>query len=203
MPKIHWNQSAGQYKIYEEQINLLHRVVSRWHCQVQFANRRLDSILRGPRKSKSRHFPMLTIDLIFQGPGHTIPKKSVLELLNHHRDLLDAKSYAVQSLVPAHVFEAFADALKTQTEISVTKENALSLSLLAKEFFLSELASECATLSILHLHDRACDLEQQISRFSNEPPRLAERIESQELILENLRREIEKVQRQSASRRRP
>jgi hypothetical protein len=88
--------------------------------------------------------PMATLDLVFHGKAFPVPKKYVFELFEHHQVMLDAKSYAVQSSVPFDVFETFADSLKTQIKIAVTKENAISLSLLATEFFLPELAAECA-----------------------------------------------------------
>jgi hypothetical protein len=49
--------------------------------------------------------------------------------------------------VPAEVFESFLDSLRTGSKPAVTTENVDSLFLLANEFFLSELWSECASFS--------------------------------------------------------
>jgi hypothetical protein len=73
---------------------------------------------------------------------------------------------------PIEVFEAFVGWLKTQTKISVTKGNAVSVWFLAKEFFLSEVAAECSTFSV-HVDqfvirsERVSEMERQISSFSN------------------------------------
>jgi hypothetical protein len=50
---------------------------------------------------------MSKLDLIFQGKPFPVPRKSVFELFEHHPELCEAKSYAVQSSVPLEVFEAF------------------------------------------------------------------------------------------------
>jgi hypothetical protein len=36
------------------------------------------------------------LDFVFDGKPYPVPKKSIFELLDHNRDLLDAKTYAVQ-----------------------------------------------------------------------------------------------------------
>jgi hypothetical protein len=117
------------------------------------------------------HFPMATLDLVFDGKPFPVPKKSVFELLDH-QELFKVKSYSVQSSVPVEVFEAFVDSLKTQTKISVTQENAVSMWFLAKEFFLSEVADECATFSVhvdqfSQLFERVSKVERQILSLTN------------------------------------
>jgi hypothetical protein len=107
----------------------------------------------------------------------------------------------VESSVPGDVFKDFVKSLKEQTKISITKGNAASLSLLAMEFLLPDLAAECATFSvpidpISSLSDRVCQLELRVSSFSKPPGKIEETIESQEEALENLRQEVEK-QRES------
>jgi hypothetical protein len=92
---------------------------------------------------------MATLNLVFDAKNFPVPKKCLMELLEQHQELFSATSYAVQSSVPLKIFEMFAAALKTQSKISVTKGNAASLLLLAKEFFLPKLAAECAALSVL------------------------------------------------------
>jgi hypothetical protein len=142
---------------------------------------------------------MATLDLVYDGKTFPVPRKSVFELLDHNRALMDAKSYAVQSSVPVEVFEAFVASLKTQTKISVTQGNAVSVWFLAKEFFLSDVAADCATFSVSVdqfslLFERVSSLERQISSFSNPVPQLAEKIESQEEGLADLRLAVEKLQ---------
>jgi hypothetical protein len=90
-------------------------------------------------------------------------------LFAHHLALLEAKTYEVQSSVPVEVFEAFASSLKTQTKISVTPGNAVSLCILAKEFCLSKLSAECATFSVpvdqfVGLCERVSQLERRINQ---------------------------------------
>jgi hypothetical protein len=112
--------------------------------------------------------------------------------------LFDAASWAVQSSVPRAHFELFVDSLKTQNKISVTTGNAVSLSLLANEFVLSDLVTECATFSVpvdqfLSLSRRVSTLERQISSFSSSPRQIEERIAWQEEGLEHLRLALEQL----------
>jgi hypothetical protein len=143
---------------------------------------------------------MATFDLLFDGKAFPVPKKSIFELLDHDRSLMDGKSYAVQSSVPLPIFEAFVSSLNTQSKISVTQANAVSLSFLAKEFFLSEIESECATFSVpvdqfLSLADRVSALERQMSSVSNPGSEnltaIEGKIESQEEGLQTLRWALE------------
>jgi myosin heavy subunit len=140
----------------------------------------------------------MALQLVFNKKAYAVPKKSIFDLLDHQRVLMDAKTYTVQSSVPVGVFKTFVEGLKTQTKISVTKENAVSLWSLAKEFFLSDLESECAAFPIsvdafMSLSERVSELERQISTYQN-MPMLAEAIESQERGLENLRSDADKLQ---------
>jgi hypothetical protein len=147
---------------------------------------------------------MATLDLLFDGKAFPVPKKSVLQLLGHH-ELFEAKTYAVQSSVPRDIFELFASSLKTQSKISVTKENAASLSFLAKEFLLPDLAAQCAVFyvpldPIASLSERVAKLELQLSALSNPPgQKIEEMIEAQDRLLERLRMEVER-QRESIDR---
>jgi hypothetical protein len=138
---------------------------------------------------------MTTLDLLFDGKSFPVPKKFLFELFEDHQELFTATSYAVQSSVPLDVFENFVNWLKTQGKISVTKGNAASLSLLAKEFFLADLAAECAAFSvpvdsISSLSDRVCKLERRVSSVTSRPGQIAEELESQERGVESLRREV-------------
>jgi hypothetical protein len=54
-----------------------------------------------------------TLQVVFDGKFHQVPKKSVFDLLTHERDLLDARTDAVRPSVPRGVFEEFADSLKS------------------------------------------------------------------------------------------
>jgi hypothetical protein len=144
---------------------------------------------------------MAMFNLVFNGKSFPVPKKSLFDLFEHHQELFPATSYAVQSSVPVGLFELFVTSLKTQTKISVTKGNAASLSLLAREFFLPELAAECAAFSkpvdpMSTLSDRVGQLELRVSSFAKPPGKIEEKIESQERDLEHLRQEVEK-QRES------
>jgi hypothetical protein len=110
--------------------------------------------------------------------------------------------YLVQNAVPLSVFESFVDSLKTQRKMSVTKGNAVSLSFLAEEFFLHEVAAECATFDVSEddfsrRSERVSELERQMSCFSNQPGQIAETIECQEhtlQVVESLSLALETVQ---------
>jgi hypothetical protein len=115
---------------------------------------------------------MSTFELVFNRKVYPVPTESVSKLLNHRRALMGAKRYPVRSSVPADTFEAFIDSLKTQTKVTVTRENAASVWLLANEFFLPEVASECSTFSVpvdqfSLLCERFSKLERQLSSFTN------------------------------------
>jgi hypothetical protein len=143
-----------------------------------------------------RPSPRATFSLFFDGKSFAVPKKSLFELFEQRRDLFETTSYAAQSSVPLGIFETFVESLSAQRKISATKENAVSLLLLAREFFLPELATECATFSVpvdqfSILSDRVCQLELLVSSFSNPPSNIAHEVEYQERGLESLRFEVE------------
>jgi hypothetical protein len=96
--------------------------------------------------------------LDFHGTGFTVPKQS----------LFDATSYAVQSSVPLEIFEIFVEALKTGTKVAVTKENAAEVSLLAKEFWLEDLLSECSALQTASVPELIASLSERISKLEHQ-----------------------------------
>jgi hypothetical protein len=127
----------------------------------------------------------------FHGKTYAVPGKFVINLLDQ-RSLFAATSYAVESSVPVEVFGAFVVSLQTQRKVSVTKENAASLSLLAKEFFLSDLLSECRAFSfdiVLSLVERVSVLERQ----TRQAGAVEDRVERQEEGLESLNCRFEKL----------
>jgi septal ring factor EnvC (AmiA/AmiB activator) len=102
----------------------------------------------------------------------------------------------VQNALPLNIFKMYLNSLKTPNKIAVTKGNTASLSLLAKEFFFPELASECAACSvpvdpISTLSNRVRKLERRLSSFSNRRRKVEETIEAPEAGLETLRFEVE------------
>jgi hypothetical protein len=115
---------------------------------------------------------MATVDLVFDAKSYPVPKDSISNLLHHHQSLLDAPNYAVRCCVPLDIFESFIESLKTESKISATDENAAPLSLLAKEFLLPDLESECAAFPVslgqfASLSERVCRLEKQMSSLSS------------------------------------
>jgi hypothetical protein len=143
------------------------------------------------------------IDLVFDGRAYAVPKKSVFELLQHDRALMDATAYSVHSSVPEADFALVVDYLKSETKIPVTKDNAVSLWLLARELYKYELASECATFSIsiehfASLSERVAKLERQTASASPPESQFHEELISHERVLEQLRMDVETI-KQSVS----
>jgi hypothetical protein len=145
---------------------------------------------------------MATLDLLFGGKSFPVPKPCVLDLLKQHQELFQATTYAVQSSVAGDTFDQFVDSLKTQRKITVTQANAVPLWFLSKEFFVGDLAAECATFSVPvdqfgSLSERVSELERKSSpSVSNRPARIEdeiEKIESLEEGLESLRLAVEKL----------
>jgi hypothetical protein len=134
------------------------------------------------------------VNLDFHGTRFTVPKLTLINLFEHQRDLFDATSYEVQSSVPLKTFEIFVDALETGTKVAVTKENVGAISLLAKEFWLEDLLSECSALQapsipelITYLSERISKLEHQISSHPlTLIPELKESIANHDRQLESL-----------------
>jgi uncharacterized coiled-coil protein SlyX len=145
-------------------------------------------------KINDRLFQMTTVfNLDFHGTRFTVPKPSLFNLFEHQRSLFDATSYEVQSSVPLGIFELFVDSLKTGTKVVITMENAGAISLLAKEFWLSDLLSECSALQtasvpelLAVLSERISKLEHQISSQPLAIAELKESIVNHERRLENL-----------------
>jgi hypothetical protein len=127
-----------------------------------------------------------------------VPKGNLIPLLEHQPELVKKASYEVQSSVPLEMFEIFVNHLETGTKVSVTKENAFAISLLAKEFGLVELLSECSSryvvslLDFIVLSERMTKLEHQISCLDLAvAPQLKESIANHEQQLQSLRSVIE------------
>jgi uncharacterized coiled-coil protein SlyX len=123
-----------------------------------------------------------SFDLDFHGTRFTVPKLSLYDLFEHQPDLFDATSYEDQSSVPLGVFEVFARSLETGTKVAVTKENASAISILAKEFWLEDLLSECFALPIAPTSELMAALSERISKLehqmSSQPLAIAELKES-------------------------
>jgi septal ring factor EnvC (AmiA/AmiB activator) len=191
------------HKKNRDLIRELHSREALFRRSALFFNARKIAVTRLKIPSHRQTSPMSSLDLIFDGKAFAVPKKCVFDLLEHCK-LFQATSYPVQSSVPLAIFEAFVDWLKTQRTISVTKENAVSLSLLAKEFFLPDLAAECASYSVSvdqfsSLSERVSQLERQFASFSHTPRKVEEAIEFQEEELENLRSAIRTLRSDMAS----
>jgi hypothetical protein len=131
------------------------------------------------------------LKLRFHGKAYAVPKLIVVDFLDQ-RNLFAATSYAVESSAPVEIFEAFVASLQTQRKVCVTKENAASLSFLAKEFFLSELLSECSFELLLTLRERISLLERQTQQSGS--GEVEDRLETQEEGLESLSSRFEKLE---------
>jgi hypothetical protein len=128
---------------------------------------------------------MAMLDLLFGGKSFPVPKLCVLDLLKHHQELFQATTYAVQSSVPDSMFRLFVDSLKTQRKITVTRANAVPLWFLSREFFLAEVAAECATF-LLPI-DQFASIPERVSQLERKIESLEEGLESLRLVVEKLR----------------
>jgi hypothetical protein len=111
-----------------------------------------------------------SFNLDFHGTKFTVPKLSIFALFEHHPEFITATSYKVQSSVPLEVFRVFVKALATGAKVSITNDNSGAISILAKEFWLEDLLSECVAFQIASapevitaLSDRISKLEDQMS----------------------------------------
>jgi hypothetical protein len=84
--------------------------------------------------------------LLFEEKPFPVPKTSLAQFIETNPNLADATSYTVQSAGEGEVFELFANSLKNQTKLEVTEANAAFFLLLAKEFGLAELRTECEAI---------------------------------------------------------
>jgi hypothetical protein len=110
--------------------------------------------------------------------------------------LFTAASYEVQSSVPVALFGEFVKLLGENTQISVTNDNVVSLSLIAKEFCLDELSSECSTLlstldplgTLESIRIISCRISELEGRLSSPPVirEVEERLSDHERQLETL-----------------
>jgi hypothetical protein len=133
-------------------------------------NREFEATVQSEQRRTERPFisDAGVFNLDFRGTSFTVPKLSLFNLFEHHRDLFDATSYEVQSSVPVGVFEIFVAALETGTKVVVTKENAGAISLLATEFWLADLLSECSALQAASNPELIATLSQRISKLEHE-----------------------------------
>jgi methyl-accepting chemotaxis protein len=65
-------------------------------------------------------------------------------------------------------FEPFAKALEAGTKVSVTKENVDAISLLAKEFWLEDLVSQCSDLQPVSVPEFVTALSERISQLEHQ-----------------------------------
>jgi uncharacterized coiled-coil protein SlyX len=151
-----------------------------------------------------------TFDVSFRGKKFTVPKERLFPFFNHHPELMTATSYDVKSAVRREIFEVFVKALGTGSKVPVTKENVASISLLAKEFWVEELFSECSALMsssapelITAISERIGKLETQISSYrstittlSDRVTKLEDQISSQPSVFVELKESLASHERQ-------
>jgi hypothetical protein len=107
-------------------------------------------------------------NLDFHGTRFAVPKGNLLDLFEHHTELVAKASYGVQSSVPLDIFEVFARSLETGTKVAVTKENAGAISVLVKEFWLSDLLSQCSALQLASVPELIAALSERISKLEDQ-----------------------------------
>jgi hypothetical protein len=88
----------------------------------------------------------MNLDLDFHGTKVTVTKANFIKFFLRRPELFLATTYEVQSSVPLDIFEVFVTAVDRGAKVPVTKENASAISVLAQEFCLEDLVSECSAL---------------------------------------------------------
>jgi hypothetical protein len=78
------------------------------------------------------------------GAPYPLPKESVSALLDHRTDLLNQRSYSVQSLVSEECLQGFVAAIRQGSEAVVCSGNVGNLTLLSGELGLECLRDKCA-----------------------------------------------------------
>jgi hypothetical protein len=109
--------------------------------------------------------PISRFALSFQGEAFLVPKQSLFGFFETHPELIVSHSYDVQSSVSSDIFREFVSSLDTDSELTVTPENAAALGLLASEFSFDDLAAECAKLAqdpVAAIEDRLAKLEARV-----------------------------------------
>jgi uncharacterized coiled-coil protein SlyX len=132
--------------------------------------------------------------LDFHGTMFAVRKACLFDLFERHPEFVAESSYQIQSSVPLEIFEVFVKALESGGKFPVTKENADAISLLAKEFWLEDLLSECSALQVASVPELIAALSARISKLehymSSQPlaliAELKESIASQDRQLESL-----------------
>jgi hypothetical protein len=130
-----------------------------------------------------------SFELICGGKAYVVPKKQLYEFFFHHRDCLDAPSYAVRSAVPPAVFQECLNWLKDPGTLTITKDNFRPLSALATELGFAELTSACEKFSsgpINVLFERLAKLEGQVTALKQPDLHVAEALHGLERGIENL-----------------
>jgi hypothetical protein len=99
-------------------------------------------------------------------------------LFEHQPGLFDTTGYEVESSVSLEIFELFVKSLRTKAKFRVTKENAGAISLLAKEFWLENLLSECSALQMPSVLELLTALSVRISKLTESVARHERQLES-------------------------
>jgi hypothetical protein len=123
---------------------------------------------------------MAIFDLSLHGTKFSVRKRSLINFFLRHPELFVATTYEVQSRVPLNIFQSFVKALETGTKISVIKENASAVSLLAKEFWLVDLVSESPGLQAVPNPEFMITL---YASTSNVSPKLEHQMSTQVLAI--------------------
>jgi hypothetical protein len=127
-----------------------------------------------------------SFELSFQGAKFTVPKNSLFKFFEHHPELISTTSYDVQSSVPAEVFQGFVNALQTNKKAQVTSVNAAALALLAREFWLEELLSDCTSPSPLSASELITLLCERISKVEQQLVQVTSRLSACEQRLDDI-----------------
>jgi hypothetical protein len=145
--------------------------------------------------------PASRFELSFQGEAFSVPKGCLLSFFEAHPDLFVAKSYVVQSTVPIDVFREFISSLTSDTDISLTRDNAGPVGLLAAELCFADLQAACAKLT----QDPVSALESRIAKLESLSLQMVpvERLDAVEEQLEQLSSRFSSLESLHKSRHEP
>jgi hypothetical protein len=136
---------------------------------------------------------VVLFSLFLQGTKFNVPKDNLSNFFEHHPELVKSSRYDVQSPISFEIFKVFVKSLETGTKITVTKANASELSLLAQEFWLDGLLSECSAVLAVSASEFITTLFNRISKLENKVETLRSHVSSLQTNLTRVQADCEEL----------